>query len=149
MTTLRWKDKSLQSSLSYQRRMISSIIRAAMRRKPCPSSELIIRGWYHTGLDHLSKTRPPCDRRRIDRGSRLLSPVALPYFREPVVRARALGISLTLAQRRVALTLAQRRVALTLAQRRVAALSKRALKSRRRAKVFPNDALSGEMLDKV
>src|SRR3954464_14921728 len=49
----------------------------------------------HTGLDHLSKTRPPCDRRRIDRGSRLLSPVDLPYFREPVVRARALGISLT------------------------------------------------------
>src|SRR5689334_16462122 len=48
---------------------------------------------YHTGLDHLSKTRPPCDRRRIDRGSRLLSPVASPYFREPVVRARALGIS--------------------------------------------------------
>src|SRR3954469_15154262 len=28
--------------------MISSIIRAAMRRKPCPSSELIIRGWYET-----------------------------------------------------------------------------------------------------
>src|SRR3954449_235327 len=37
-------------TVSYQRRMISSIIRAAMRRKPCPSSELIIRGWYQAGL---------------------------------------------------------------------------------------------------
>src|SRR4051794_9838209 len=31
--------------------MISSIIRAAMRRKPCPSSELIIRGWNNTGSE--------------------------------------------------------------------------------------------------
>src|SRR4051794_22025260 len=39
--------------------MISSIIRAAMRRKPCPSSELIIRGWY----DLLNaQLRPACYR---------------------------------------------------------------------------------------
>jgi len=38
--------RACSPAVSYQRRMISSIIRAAMRLKHCPSLELIIRRWY-------------------------------------------------------------------------------------------------------
>src|SRR4051794_32443040 len=39
------------------------------------------------------RIQPPCDRLLINRHRRRSSPAASPYFREPVVRARAQGIS--------------------------------------------------------